>query len=121
MRVIIAGSRTLADEGHYYTVLSALSNALREWKLAAVTEIVSGGAAGVDAIGEHIAERFDIALKVFPADWDKHGKKAGYLRNVQMADYADALVLVWDGKSRGSKMMKDIAEKRGMPVYEVVV
>lgn len=118
MKVIIAGSRTITDDT---PVFQGLIEGLREWGSPILTEIVAGGARGVDTTARVLAERFDIAYKEFPADWDKYGKKAGYLRNVQMADYADALVLVWDGKSRGSKMMKDIAEKRGMPVYEVVV
>ena len=55
-------------------------------------------------------------MRVFPADWDKYGKRAGYLRNVQMAEYADALLAFWDGESRGTKNMIDEALSRGLKV-----
>ena len=118
MRIIIAGSRTITD---HYEVLNAFGHALALWKPKEVTEIVSGGAKGVDASGEKIAEEFDIAVRVFPAEWDKHGKKAGVLRNIQMAEYGDALLLVWDGKSKGSKNMKEVAEGMGLLVHERIV
>lgn len=118
MRIIIAGSRTIEDE---HTVKAALLKAIKEWQPRVITEIVTGGASGVDAIGKKIAEDYGVAHREFPADWDQHGKRAGYLRNVQMAEYADALMLVWDGSSRGSKMMLDIARDRGLRIQEVVV
>ena len=121
MRIIIAGSRTIAGRDGELAVLEAITEAMEAWGIQEVTEIVTGGARGADELGKQFSERFGIAHKEFPADWDTHGKKAGYLRNVEMADYADALVLVWDGKSKGSKMMKDIAERRWMPVVERVV
>lgn len=62
-----------------------------------------------------------IFVKEFPADWDKFGKGAGPIRNKQMADYADALLLIWDGESRGSANMKSQMEKLGKPIYEVIL
>lgn len=121
MRIIIAGSRTITGKAGAMEVLGSFTEAIAEWGPLVVTEIVTGGAKGVDEIGKRFAEKFGLAHREFPADWDKHGKRAGYLRNVEMAEHADALVLVWDGKSAGSRMMKEIAEKRGMPVYERVV
>ena len=50
----------------------------------------------------------------FPADWDKYGKKAGYIRNKEMARAADACVVFWNGQSKGSKHMIDIAKKHGL-------
>lgn len=118
MKLIIAGSRTITDK---FEVVKAVSQALAEWQEREIVEIASGGAQGVDTIAEEFAEQFGVAFKEFPADWGKHGKKAGYLRNVQMADYADALVLVWDGKSRGSMIMKEVAIKKGLQIYEHIV
>lgn len=110
MKVIIAGSRTITD---CKIVVDAICSAP-----FIITEVVSGGARGVDKLGEEYARTFpDIYLKVFPADWDNHGKSAGYKRNVEMADYADALIAVWDGKSKGTKHMIDIATKKGLKVY----
>jgi len=77
-------------------------------------EIVSGTARGADEMGERFAKEKGYALKQFPADWDTFGKSAGYRRNSQMADYADACVVFWDGKSRGTKHMIDLAEKTGL-------
>lgn len=85
------------------------------------SEIVSGTAWGVDACGEAWAVLRQVKLTTFPADWDKYGKAAGPKRNQQMADYADALLLVWDGVSKGSRNMLSEMERRKKPVYAVVV
>ena len=60
-------------------------------------------------------------IKEFWPDWNKHGKAAGPIRNRQMAEYVDAALLIWDGKSRGSASMKREMEKLGKPVYEVII
>jgi hypothetical protein len=83
-------------------------------------EIVSGGARGVDTFGEIYARDNCIKVKVFPADWNTHGKKAGYLRNVQMAEYADALLAIWDGESKGTKHMIDTMKRMNKQVYVVL-
>jgi hypothetical protein len=85
------------------------------------TEIVSGGAKGVDASAEWFAEVGKRPFKLFPADWDKHGKSAGPLRNREMAQYGDALLLIWDGKSPGSANMKAAMHRLKKPVYEIVM
>lgn len=59
--------------------------------------------------------------KEFPADWKAHGKAAGPIRNKQMAEYADALLLIWDGESKGSASMKNEMLKLNKPVYEVII
>lgn len=103
MRCIIAGSRDITDIKH-------VERAMQSCSLFHVTEIVSGGARGVDRLGERWARNNDVTLSIFPALWDKYGKKAGYIRNKDMAEYADMLVAVWDGKSTGTKHMIDIME-----------
>lgn len=75
------------------------------------TEIVSGTARGADLLGEKYATENEIQIKRFPADWNRFGKSAGYKRNEEMANYADACICFWDGKSRGTKSMIDLAEK----------
>lgn len=109
MKVIIAGSRDIEGED---LVAIALNLSGFKW-----TECVSGVARGVDRAGEAYAKRCSIPIKQYPADWDKHGKKAGYLRNVQMAEYADALVAIWDGESKGTKHIIDIMKKLDKPIY----
>lgn len=78
---------------------------------------MSGAARGVDTMGENIAFIQGIPVKSFPADWDKYGKRAGYLRNREMGLYADVLLAVWDGSSRGTKMMIDIMQELKKPVF----
>lgn len=84
-------------------------------------EIVSGAARGADALGERYAAERGLAVKQFPADWDRYGRSAGYRRNAEMAEYADAAVVFWDGKSKGSKHMINLAKEKGLPVRVVPV
>ncbi len=109
MRVIIAGSRQITS----YDLVRRVMN----MSLFHITTIVSGGSRGVDKIGEKIGYDLEIHVKIYLADWDKYGKKAGYLRNVEMAHNADALIAVWDGKSPGTKMMIDTSRRLGLLVY----
>lgn len=83
--------------------------------------MVSGGANGVDLLGEQWACSWGIPVKQFMADWSKHGRAAGPIRNRQMAEYADALIAIWDGQSRGTKSMIRESRKAGLDVYEVHV
>lgn len=112
MKVVVAGSRSITD---YVLVEQAISSSG-----LVVTEIVSGGARGVDNLGEQYANSNDVNLKIFKADWSRYGKAAGPIRNGQMADYADAAVIVWDGKSSGTKNMIEQMKKRGKPVHVVM-
>lgn len=82
-----------------------------------ITEVVCGGAKGADALGEQYAIDNNITLTMFPADWDKHGRAAGPIRNRQMAEYGEVLIAVWDGKSRGTKNMIDEMNKLMKPVF----
>lgn len=84
-------------------------------------EVVEGGATGVDAAAAQFAEVEDYPHTRFNAEWDKHGKAAGPIRNLSMAQYADALLLIWDGQSKGSANMKDTMIRIGKPVYEVIL
>ena len=72
---------------------------------------VSGEARGADSLGKRLAYENEWEVLSFPADWDKYGKTAGYKRNDEMARNADALIAFWDGKSRGTKHMIDLAKK----------
>lgn len=109
MRVIVAGSRSI-------TSYTEVCNAIAQSKFP-INEIVSGNAEGVDQYGEAYAIEMYLDLVIFPANWKLHKNKAGILRNMKMGDYADALVAVWDGTSRGTKHMIDYMNKLGKPVY----
>lgn len=109
MKVIIAGSR---DLGGYDIVDKAVSASGFD-----ITEVVSGGARGVDKAGEKWAAKHDLPTKQFIPDWENSGASAGFQRNTRMAFYADALIAVWDGKSRGTLHMIREAVEVSIPVY----
>lgn len=111
MKVIIAGSRDIV----YYS--PQLTCAVIESGFD-ITEVVSGCAKGIDTLGEEWAFGGDIPVSRFPADWNKHGKAAGPIRNRQMAEYADAAIVIHNG-SKGSLNMIQTMKKLGKPVYEV--
>lgn len=116
MRLIIAGSR------HFKVPITLLEELVSRGYnfLDSDLEIVSGGARGVDELGEDFAKKLGLKLTVFEADWDKFGRKAGPLRNKQMAEYADCLLLIWDGESKGSKNMKNEMMTLDKPMIEVI-
>lgn len=113
-RVIVAGSRTFND----YALLSAKLDQLLAGKIAQGEKIVivSGGARGADKLGERYANERNFEIDLHPASWEKHGRSAGYIRNEEMARAADALVAFWDGSSRGTKHMIDLARKYNLQV-----
>lgn len=112
-KVIIAGSRSFNN----YDLLNERVLALLKEKVNnSNIIIISGTANGADKLGEKFAEEHNFGLIKKPADWDKHGKSAGYKRNKEMADIADACVVFWDGESPGSKHMIDIAKDKNIPV-----
>lgn len=81
-------------------------------------EVVTGAAPGIDSLASDWALREGIPVKQFPPDWNKYGRAAGPIRNAQMAEYGDALLAIWDGKSRGTRSMIEEAKKRGLPIYQ---
>jgi len=93
------------------SILLAAAGNIIEWP---ITEVVSGGAKGVDRLGELWAQKRNIPITRFPAEWNKYGKRAGYIRNKEMALYADALLAIWDGESKGTKHMIDSALEQGL-------
>ncbi len=109
VKTIIAGSRGV---DRYQEVSIAVAASGFE-----ITEVVSGGARGVDKLGECWAEQHKIPIKQFLPDWNANGKAAGHIRNRQMGDYADALIAIWDGESRGTKGMIDYAKAKGLKVF----
>ena len=115
-KVIIAGSRTFQD----YELLKSYA----DYKLSHIDdtiEIVSGSARGADALGERYAKDRGYCLKIFPADWERYGKAAGYRRNAEMAGYADALIAFWDGKSRGTMHMINLAKQHKLKVAVKII
>lgn len=110
-RIIVAGGR---DFKSYATLTREVNKYIQTNQVDDVI-IVSGKAKGADSLGELYALQRGLPIKEFPANWDKHGKAAGPIRNVEMAEYATHCIVFWDGKSRGSKHMIDTAQAKGLP------
>lgn len=117
-RVIIAESRTFND---YKKIVEAAYTYLNPNDKIT---IISGTAKGADTLGELFANKNNLPLVKMPAKWDLYGKRAGYLRNVEMANYAaegkGVLLAFWDGKSHGTKHMIDIAKRKGLEVHVIL-
>lgn len=109
-KVIVAGGRDFAS---FTRLCMILDGHFRE---TGGVEIVSGGARGVDSMAERWARTRGIFCDVHPADWKKYGKRAGMVRNAEMAEIADELVAIWNGESRGTAAMIDMMKRRGKPV-----
>lgn len=116
-RMIVCGGRDFNDRALLHeTLAEAIMRYLD-------VEIVSGHARGADIMGEWYAKDHGIPCKVFPAQWDKYGKSAGYRRNAQMLEYAmqerAVVIAFWDGQSRGTKHMIETSKKAGAEVIVI--
>lgn len=110
-RVIIAGGREFDD---YSLLEKTMDNLLSNIKADII--VVCGMAHGADSLGEKYAKSKGYQVDYYPAQWNLYGKRAGYIRNEQMAKNADALVAFWNGQSRGTKHMIDLAHKYNLKI-----
>ena len=117
IKVIIAGTRDFNDYAFLKKNVDYFLQGINP--NSEEIEIVSGNARGADKLGERYAKEYNLPVKLFPANWDKYGKRAGYLRNQEMANYSDVLIAFWDEKSKGTKHMIDIAKKQDLTVIVV--
>lgn len=108
IRMIIAGGRDFKD---YDLLRRTVIERVPEFSRVTV---LSGKCSGADELGEQCAGEFGFPVEGFPADWNKHGKQAGYIRNKEMAETATHCICFWDGKSKGTKLMIDIAKQKGL-------
>lgn len=105
-KVVIAGGRDFND---FSKLCNTMDHLLRNQVKINKIIIVSGGARGADTLGERYARLMGFGVTRVKADWNKHGKVAGFIRNKEMLNIADGVVCFWDGKSIGTKHMIDIA------------
>ena len=128
---IVVGSRNVSDG--FYPILAShldalLVNASKRFKDGVI--VVSGGAKGIDRMAERYAAERGYRLAVFPADWDAYGKRAGYIRNRAMHEFAvrcdrapdgsgRGCVAFWDGVSRGTAQSFSLAKEMGTPLRVV--
>jgi hypothetical protein len=106
-RLAVVGSR---DFPHMDWVREEVAQLLPD------TILISGGARGVDTVAEETALEVGVQVRIYPADWNKYGRGAGYIRNKQIVDDADEVWAFWDGKSKGTKHTMDLALKADKPL-----
>jgi YspA, cpYpsA-related SLOG family len=112
-KLIVAGGRDFNDAEHLSRVLFAMADV--EF-IGREISIVSGMARGADALGHRFAKNNNIKFYVFPAYWNRYGKRAGFMRNTDMGNFADGLLAFWDGKSKGTDHMINYMKKLNKPV-----
>lgn len=115
MRVVIAGTRNYSD---YEMAKRHINDCL---VMGEDTVIVSGGCNGADKLGERYAEEHDLLIERHPANWQKYGKRAGIVRNKEMAETADLVICFWDGKSKGTKHMIECAKRLNKTVKVIMI
>lgn len=115
-KVIVAGGREFNDYG---LLCQTCDRMLSQKQRTHSIVIVSGTARGADTLGERYAQERGYSIEQYPADWEHAGKAAGLIRNAQMASVADALIAFWDGQSRGTAHMIELARKHELQVRVV--
>lgn len=110
IRLAIVGGRNFQD----YDYMKRCIDQLR--KEYSVIGIISGGARGADTLGERYAREAGIDTRIFPADWDRYGKSAGFRRNRDIVANCDAVAAFWDGRSKGTQNTIELARAAGKPV-----
>jgi len=116
MKLIVAGGRDFTDTNR---MIAELQKLVESGEITDSPELVCGMARGADMLAYSLWANNRMPIHNFPANWNKHGKSAGYKRNQEMGEFADAAVCFWDGNSKGTKHMIDIMKKLGKPVYVV--
>lgn len=109
MKIAIIGSRDIT------------SLKLESYINSDVTEIISGGARGVDTLARNYAIKNKIKLTEFLPEYEKYGRSAPLKRNITIIEYADKVLAFWDGKSRGTKFVIDNCKQRNIPVEIIIL
>ena len=109
MKIAVIGSRNLTVDG------------LEKYLPPETTEIVSGGAKGIDACARAYAVERGLALTEFLPDYRRYGRGAPLKRNIEIVEYADAVLAFWDGSSRGTRFVMDHCHKIGKKLEVIVL
>lgn len=116
-RMIVAGGRNYSNQNIVNYYIDRVKDVCDSRGLNLV--IVCGMATGADTLGRNYAISNGLEVLEFPADWNRYGKSAGYIRNKEMGDVADSAIVFWDGRSKGSKHMIDIMHELRKPVVSI--
>lgn len=114
--IIIAGGRDFNDKT---LMINRIQELEKQGLIYSTSTLICGMARGADLMARDIFKAAGLAVRDMPAEWDKLGKRAGYVRNESMALIADMALVFWDGQSKGSKHMIDTMDKLQKPVYVV--
>jgi hypothetical protein len=106
MIAAIIGSRTFTDYNYFFNKIKHLK----------FEKIISGGASGADSLAKKFALENKIPFLEIPANWEKFGKSAGFIRNVDIIDQAEVVIAFWDGKSKGTSHSIQLAKKKNKEV-----
>ena len=115
MKVIIAGGRDFTNVNVMAETLNNLQDVDHVIEIEKLT-LICGVARGADLTAYKLFKEVGLPVEAYPANWDQHGKQAGFIRNTQMAGVADMLIAFWDGESRGTAHMIDTARKHNLNV-----
>uniref|UniRef100_A0AAU6VZE9 DNA processing chain A n=1 Tax=Pseudomonas phage Arace01 TaxID=3138526 RepID=A0AAU6VZE9_9VIRU len=112
-KMIVAGGRDFID---HERMLAEFNNLVASGFMAPDCELVCGMARGADMTAYHIFRAHNNPVHVFHPDWDAEPKRAGFIRNAEMGDFADACIAFWDGQSKGTKHMIDYMQRLDKPL-----
>ena len=120
MKLAIVGGRNFTNTILFNKVIDRL---LKRKIFIEVTEIVSGGARGIDTLAENYANKHSLKTTIFLPDWNKYGRSAGFKRNVEIISNANIVIAFWDGQSKGTshsiKLTKDLSKTLVIVKYSV--
>ena len=108
MKLLVVGSRSITD----FDLSPYISNE--------VDTVISGGAEGIDRIAEEYADSHRLTKYILRPRYDIYGRAAPLRRNEQMVDMADAVLVIWDGHSKGTKYTLNYARKTNKPITEII-
>ena len=111
IKLAIVGSRSITDEKFVNRILNCY-----KFMFGLPIKIISGGAKGIDSIGESWADKLNIEKEIFIPDWETNGKAAGFIRNEDIIKNCDVCLAIWDGESHGTKNDFDLCEKYQKPL-----
>lgn len=115
MRVAIIGSRTFTSSPE------EIEKQIIKEIPPGCSEIVSGGAVGVDKLAERAAKKLNLPIKRFLPDYALHGKTATLKRNIEIINYADLILAFWNAESNGTRFVMAECIKRGKPVKVILI
>ena len=118
IKLMVCGSRSITNKELVYQLIDACIE--RNFPNEEIT-IIEGEAKGVDSIAKQWAIDHNKQIEAYPAKWDLYGKSAGYRRNVDMVKACDHCLIIWDGKSKGTKHDIDLCEQLKKPYSKLLI